>query len=198
MHCSQARRGRPRGTGIDDSGRLREIAAMIAEDPELKPTTAIKNIGVSDPSTIRRLRDKFNSKKEFLLRELEPCNRQEPQVRVSHSRDSAEARTVPLKHSREPSRSEEVQKATKEKSEQDCEEESRKSPFLEITPNEVMRRMISDGLRSASAVFHFQLVIATHTFHSPMMRSALRYQLAFSQALLGFSGPQPADSPSSP
>ncbi len=32
---------------------------MLEADPELKPTTAIKAIGISDPSTIRRLRDKL-------------------------------------------------------------------------------------------------------------------------------------------
>jgi hypothetical protein len=32
---------------------------MLSADPDLKPTTAIKAIGISDPSTIRRLRDKL-------------------------------------------------------------------------------------------------------------------------------------------
>ncbi len=33
---------------------------MIAAKPDLKPTTAIKALGVTDPSAIRRLRDKFH------------------------------------------------------------------------------------------------------------------------------------------
>lgn len=56
----KARRGRPKGSGIDDSARLDTIARLLAENPSLKPTTAIKSIGISDPSAIRRLRDKFN------------------------------------------------------------------------------------------------------------------------------------------
>lgn len=59
MPAKQPRRGRPKGSGLDDSGQLMAIAALIANDPDLKPTTAIKSLGVSDPSTIRRLRDKY-------------------------------------------------------------------------------------------------------------------------------------------
>jgi len=63
----KARRGRPKGSEIDDSGQLRAIAALMRDDPDLKPTTAIRSLGISDPSTIRRLRDKFNSRRDTLL-----------------------------------------------------------------------------------------------------------------------------------
>lgn len=59
MASDYARRGRPRGSGLDDRVQLRRIAELLEADPRLKPTTAIKAIGVSDPSTIRRLRDKL-------------------------------------------------------------------------------------------------------------------------------------------
>ncbi len=59
MPTDQARRGRPKGSGLDDTDHLRRVARMLEADPELKPTTAIKAIGISDPSTIRRLRDKL-------------------------------------------------------------------------------------------------------------------------------------------
>ena len=55
----RAARGRPKGTGLDDRARLLAVAEMIAGNPDLKATTAIKSTGVTDPSTIRRLRDKF-------------------------------------------------------------------------------------------------------------------------------------------
>jgi hypothetical protein len=61
MPSDYARRGRPRGSGLDDRGQLRRIVELLDADPNLKPTTAIKAIGVSDPSTIRRLRDKLKS-----------------------------------------------------------------------------------------------------------------------------------------
>jgi hypothetical protein len=59
MPSEDARRGRPKGSGLDDSSQLRRLADMLEADPNLKPTTAIKAIGVSDPSTIRRLREKL-------------------------------------------------------------------------------------------------------------------------------------------
>jgi hypothetical protein len=58
LHTS-ARRGRPKGTGIDDSDRIARIDELLRIHPELKPTTAIRLMGVSDPSAIRRLRDKY-------------------------------------------------------------------------------------------------------------------------------------------
>ena len=59
MPAKNPRRGRPKGSGLDDSGYLASIATLIDNDPNLKPTTAIKSLGISDPSTIRRLRDKY-------------------------------------------------------------------------------------------------------------------------------------------
>ncbi len=59
MSVDATRRGRPKGSGLDDQKHLDQIARMIAAKPDLKPTTAIKALGISDPSVIRRLRDKF-------------------------------------------------------------------------------------------------------------------------------------------
>lgn len=55
------RRGRPKGTGIDDSDRIARLAELIKVRPELKPTTAIRAMGITDPSVIRRLRDKYSA-----------------------------------------------------------------------------------------------------------------------------------------
>ena len=51
------RRGRPKGSGIDDRSRLRQLASLLRDKPDLKPTTAIRALGIKDPSAIRRLRD---------------------------------------------------------------------------------------------------------------------------------------------
>ncbi len=64
---TSGKRGRPPGTGKNDTDRLLKIAALMAADPALKPTTAIKQIGETDPSTIRRLRDKFNEQQALLI-----------------------------------------------------------------------------------------------------------------------------------
>lgn len=55
------RRGRPKGTGIDDSDRVARLAELLRIHPDLKPTTAIRVMGFSDPSAIRRLRDKYKA-----------------------------------------------------------------------------------------------------------------------------------------
>ena len=62
------RRGRPKGSGINDWERLLQIAALMEGNPELRATTAIKELGFDDPSTIRRLRDKFKVNRAALLR----------------------------------------------------------------------------------------------------------------------------------
>ena len=54
-------RGRPKGTGIDDAILLGRITAALRADAALKPTTAIKHLGIADPSVIRRLRDKMRA-----------------------------------------------------------------------------------------------------------------------------------------
>ena len=58
MSAAKAKRGRPTGSGIDDRIWLRELGRLIRIDPATRPTTAIKALGITDPSIIRRLRDK--------------------------------------------------------------------------------------------------------------------------------------------
>lgn len=70
MSETATRRGRPKGSGIDDSTRLEAIARLLATNPDMKPTTAIKSLGVSDPSIIRRLRDKYAEVRQSLASEL--------------------------------------------------------------------------------------------------------------------------------
>lgn len=59
MLDTPVRRGRPKGTGIDDNQRLEQLAELLRLHPHLRPTTAIRQMGYSDPSAIRRLRDKY-------------------------------------------------------------------------------------------------------------------------------------------
>jgi hypothetical protein len=59
MLHTPVRRGRPKGTGIDDNERIVQLAELLRIRPELRPTTAIRQMGYSDPSAIRRLRDKY-------------------------------------------------------------------------------------------------------------------------------------------
>ena len=59
MAHKSAARGRPKGSGLDDAGSLAAIGKMIAANPGMKPTTAIKALGIANPSAVRRLRDKY-------------------------------------------------------------------------------------------------------------------------------------------
>ncbi len=72
MSDKRRQRGRPKGTGINDWERLLTIASVMEKDPTLKVTTAIKQLGFTDPSVIRRLRDKFKANRKILTR---PRNR---------------------------------------------------------------------------------------------------------------------------
>ena len=65
---SKPTRGRPKGSGIDDTPTLMKIAAIVAADPDIKRTTAIKQAGISNPSHIRRLRDKFSAEESKLIK----------------------------------------------------------------------------------------------------------------------------------
>ena len=68
MSDKRRQRGRPKGTGINDWERLLTIASVMEKDPTLKVTTAIKQLGFTDPSVIRRLRDKFKANQKILAR----------------------------------------------------------------------------------------------------------------------------------
>ena len=82
MNIPQSKRGRPKGTGLDDRAHLVAIASLISQSKELKPTTAIKSLGISNPSTIRRLRDKFNLERDELLAHIDE---QKTQIKETRS-----------------------------------------------------------------------------------------------------------------
>jgi hypothetical protein len=62
MAHKTALRGRPKGSGVDDAATLAAVAELIAANPGMKPTTAIKALGITNPSAVRRLRDKFQQR----------------------------------------------------------------------------------------------------------------------------------------
>lgn len=77
MHTKRLR-GRPAGSGIDDSRFLYEIADLLAADTHLKPTTAMRRviktrngawIAHSENAMLRRLQDKWKSHKVELVAE---------------------------------------------------------------------------------------------------------------------------------
>jgi hypothetical protein len=77
------RRGRPKGTGINDAETLATIVAFMAADQDLKPTTAIKKAGVTDPSIVRRLREKLKGSADIMSAPANTPKPAEPAVRKS-------------------------------------------------------------------------------------------------------------------
>ncbi len=217
MSFEATRRGRPKGTGIDDSATLEKIATMIARDPDLKPTTAIKKIGYSDPSTIRRLRDKFNQQRDDLLSAAGDENTKKPEREI-------ETRAIALDKPRDPTIREDVSRDRKKKS---SPEETRKSAsknraepefstsqavtcrdvLADVTGNpwsgpppvnpvsSLACDLIASGLRSANAFSSLQLALLTEFTRSPLFHTALRHQIAMSRLFIGCTGPQPAFDP---
>jgi hypothetical protein len=74
MSIENRPRGRPRGTGKDDSLPLTEVADLLVANPLLKPTTAMKRVmqggkdwGATDETLLRRWQDKWKHQGEVFL-----------------------------------------------------------------------------------------------------------------------------------
>ncbi len=62
MNSSKRGRGRPIGTGKDDTPTLNKVADLMAADPRLKVTPAIRQVlGNPDAATVRRLQVKWQT-----------------------------------------------------------------------------------------------------------------------------------------
>lgn len=62
MNSNKRSRGRPVGTGLNDSPTLKKVADMIAADPSLRPTTAIRRaLDKPEASNVRRLQVKWKA-----------------------------------------------------------------------------------------------------------------------------------------
>ncbi len=89
------RRGRPKGSGIDDAQTLQRITALMAGDTSLRPTTAIHRAGVSDPSVVRRLREKL--KAQAIYSPLAAGKRAAPGAQKNAPAEARPARSAALK-----------------------------------------------------------------------------------------------------
>ena len=103
MSTATVRYGRPKGSGLNDRRQLETIAALLAADPKLKPTTAIRSLGVNDPSTIRRLRDKFRQEQARLMASARRSARASaPRPMPANSNESPAAPTVTQSRALDP------------------------------------------------------------------------------------------------
>lgn len=70
MSSIKRSRGRPRGSGTNDSPALGRVADLLAADPALKPTTAIKRVlDKPDETAVRRLQGKWKDQAAKYLAE---------------------------------------------------------------------------------------------------------------------------------
>ena len=183
-------RGRPKGSGINDQQRLVEIGRLIAADSRMKPTTAIKALGITDPSTIRRLRDKYN---------LGQIGGQDPSAACAPAGMQGAVRTAAL------STSEPVRKADAdvEPPPADVARETpsarpstggpQAAPSNETreTPIPLAVALFGFGLNAATAIFEQQMSIAQSVLKLPQVRNLMRSQIAFTELMLDVTRPSP-------
>lgn len=206
MSEGKSRRGRPVGTGIDDRARLATVAELIAADPTLKPTTAIKSLGVSDPSVIRRLRDKFNLMRGELMAEIEAAARTPAPPRpAARSKSGGEPHPITHRTAAVEARSDRKRARVGEPRESappqpavalgEPTSEPRPAPFAPLDAGRLLASWLSLGLRAASAAASAQLALLEHTKDLPHVRIALRQQLAFGEWAMALVAPSPLPSP---
>jgi hypothetical protein len=78
------KRGRPKGTGLDDEERLVQAADLICRNPDMPVTTAFKQLGFRGEIELRRLRDKFSRQNERLLSDAEARLHSEKRKRIDN------------------------------------------------------------------------------------------------------------------
>lgn len=180
MPTTTARYGRPKGTGVDDSRQLESLAALLAANPALRPTTAIRALGVEDPSVIRRLRDKFRMDQARLMadarRSFRSNGRALPRpgpLQATSRRPLASVRThipAPL----HPATPEPTIAAT--------------APAL---PQPTLLAVCYDfGLWAVGTAMEQQMVLATHWLRLPAIEVAMRGQLAIGAFVVAASTPR--------
>lgn len=164
MQIANVRYGRPKGSGLDDRQQLATIAALLAANPKLKPTTAIRSLGVEDPSDIRRLRNKFRMEQAKLLADARRVTRSseaQPACIGSAENENAPAPAVhrpsasPLVNTRIPA-------------------ETRPSS----SPGAFNFGWYELGFAALSAAVEGQAVLAQCWLHLPPVATTLRAQLA--------------------
>ena len=189
-------RGRPKGSGLDDSVHLDAIATLIADNPDLKPTTAIKKLGITDPSAVRRLRDKYRAKggparpPRGVQAPVQSALRSTPPKASRVARDGAApgltASSRQMQRRRETSRGETLRGASAGVGGL---AETRETP-----PQEWLAVWGGLGVQALAASVDFQLSMAGHAMRWPAISAALRQQIFLSDLAMSFYAPPSSQS----
>lgn len=142
---------------------------MIARDPTLKPTTAIKSTGVTDPSAIRRLRDKYHSSCRELAKDLKaPAT---PQPRSAALKMPEARRSSPVET---PAR----QEAGATKADPEPAASPQHNP---ATPADFLVLWCGLGVQSVTSALELHKTFLDAFMRMPPMATALRGQLALNE-----------------
>jgi hypothetical protein len=196
---TSGKRGRPPGTGKNDNERLLKIAALMAADPGLKPTTAIKKIGETDPSTIRRLRDKFNEQQAQLTAERPAlqlaaaatatvmlptatasfiqCQPAEPVLAAAPLPPSTMPVAIPAAATAPRLAEPEI----------DFERLFRPAPVQD--PFMIFGKWFGNGIQTAAVLFEQQMMFAQSMLKAAPVKAMWRQQIVATEYLLMLSGP---------
>jgi hypothetical protein len=194
---TSGKRGRPPGTGKNDTDRLMKIAALMAADPALKPTTAIKQIGETDPSTIRRLRDKLNEQ-YAMMTAVEPAA-----VLAAPQQDvitdvPAVAASAPLPVVAQIVAAQlatpiitpaPVAAAVQLDKAPEIEFEPLFKPAPVQDPFMIFGKWFGNGIETAAVLFEQQMMFAQSMLKAAPMKAVWRQQIVATEYLLMLSGP---------
>lgn len=196
MSTAKKRRGRPKGSGINDTARLQDIAARIGAQPNLKPTTAIKAMGITDPSSIRRLRDKYKkfTTAQRSLKKATPGPRSLDSINRSTGHEMGA--TAALAIAKDPTR---FQDSTPTVDEPVRNETSSPSGYqqssrsaMETPPpldNEWVASWCSSNLVAMADVMNAQVTVTRSLLSVPYIAMAVRQQLALNAFALSILPP---------
>lgn len=182
MPTMQPRYGRPRGSGLDDSQQLESIAALVAANPGLKPTTAIRSLGVEDPSAIRRLRDKFRLEQARLMANAHP----EFQT-IGHSQSR---RGQPLRSAASRRQLKGVRSIVPAGLPKPPDNDIAAEPAHVATQPPLLANWFDFGLRAMTTAIDQHAVLAQHWLRHPAVENAVRAQLAVGSFLVAVSSPR--------
>jgi hypothetical protein len=202
---TNGKRGRPPGTGKNDTDRLMKIAALMAADPALKPTTAIKQIGETDPSTIRRLRDKLNEQYALMTAAAPTAALAAPQLPQLDVIADVAPVVAPVPMAITPAiaaqpaipapvavAAVQIDKAPEIEFEHLFKPAPVQDPFM------IFGKWFGNGIETAAVLFEQQMMFAQSMLKAAPMKAMWRQQIVATEYLLMLSGPGQRIAPPSP
>jgi hypothetical protein len=189
LTSSKSLRGRPKGSGIDDNTRLQQVAALIAADPALKPTTAIKRIGVKDPSAIRRLRDKFQLAQDELMKTARRTRKATPQQQAPKPASEPRAPDTPPVAA-EPMKKQEADQAARIASATTCAAPVAAPIRTSTASFEPFAALMGFGLRAAAMAVEHHFSLCQQALRSPPIEAIIRQQLLVTQLMIAATTPR--------